>query len=102
MSEAHVLAPDALSAYALTSRIASKRCRVEPDADNSIDVCVPDVAGRQAVGGFLHAVQDWLETYGIDSTRIRLGDRTYTMTRQHESQLRWHPPEDLPDDVELG
>jgi hypothetical protein len=101
MSEAQVIAPDALSAYALTSRIASARCRIESEAD-AIAVCVPALSDEGALHGFLHAVQDWLETYGIDSTRIRLGGRTYTISRRRDSALRWQSADDLPVDLELG
>jgi hypothetical protein len=97
---AHVVveAPNVLCARALVERAPTAvRCAVEPADGESCGVrmrCSEDL-----LPGLLSVVESWLSDYAIESVRLTLDGRWYTLTAPPASLVRPRDPNELPDDV---
>ncbi len=81
MVEIRVAVPDAAHAHGLLMRLAALFGRSSVSFDgthNEVRVC-SEWESRSVVA-VIDAVQSWLAADGVDSAKLSIGDRSYTMT----------------------
>jgi hypothetical protein len=79
--EIRVAVPDAARAHGLLTRLAALFGRSSVSFDgthNEVRVC-SEWESRSVVA-VIDAVQSWLAADGVDSAKLSIGDRSYTMT----------------------
>jgi hypothetical protein len=94
-----VEAGSTLAAAGLAERFPAASAVGDPRDPHALCVKIPleDVSVQKA----LAAVRDWLLAYGIESTSVRVNDRSYTMVAQGLGACDLGSDDDLPVDVVL-
>jgi hypothetical protein len=78
--EISVAVPNLTHAQVLAQRLAGAlEATVSLDVDRNEIRVLPGMESDRAVLRVLDAVGDWLEQGGVDSAKLSLGDRSYTL-----------------------
>jgi hypothetical protein len=82
MVEIRVAVADAVGVQGLVRRLTGQFDRASVSFDGTRqEVEIRSEWESRAVVGVLHAVEAWLAEDGVDSAKLRIGDRSYTMVR---------------------
>ena len=81
MVEIRVAVPDVAEADALLARLAALFGRSSVFFDGARNkIRVRSEWESRSVVGVIEAVQSWLAAVGVDSAKLSMGDRSYTLT----------------------